>query len=84
MTSNAPRKEVISYYQSMIELAKKFKWANYKDFFIRKANYDMNNLPPMQSSYYKKKLEELNRIVQVENLYSEREAVKRLEYSDAK
>ena len=71
-----------SSFTQMLSLSKQIKWYNYRQFFIRKTQYEMKHFVPRPESYYKEKLEEMKRIVLVQNLYSDKLQINGLKYSD--
>lgn len=84
MINVAPSKDIINKcFKEIIAIASGIKWYNYKEYFIRKAKYDMVNQPPMPLGYYTARLEQMKRIVQVQNLYSEQMKIKDLRYSES-
>ena len=75
-------KSISSFFTQMLSLSKQIKWYNYRQFFIRKTQYEMKHFVPKPESYYKEKLEEMKRIVLVQNLYSDKLQINGLKYSD--
>lgn len=74
--------EILSFFNTIISLSKEIKSYNFQQFFIRKAEYDKKHLPPQKLSFYTDRIEQMKRIVQVQNLYSDRIKLDKLKYSD--
>lgn len=77
--------QLIKHYQSIINLAKQIHNYNFRNFFIRKANYDMthnisNSTKTLKEC--KEEIESMKRIVIVQNLYNKRLNIDGLKYSE--
>lgn len=81
-----PSKEIIgNCLKEIMSIASGLKWYNYKEYFIRKAKYDMEHQEhlPLPLLYYSERIEQMKRMVQVQNLYSEQMKIEGLKYSES-
>lgn len=69
---NAEKKIILSYYKNFLKLAKGISFYNYRDYALRKIKHDFRTKSVMSVDQLKERYGELNRIVIVQNLYSER------------
>ena len=77
--------QLIKHYQSIINLANQIHNYNFRNFFIRKANYDMKHNISNSTKTIKDcndEIESMKRIVIVQNLYNKRLNIDGLKYSE--
>ena len=77
--------QLIKHYQTIINLANQIHNYNFRNFFIRKANYDMKHNISTSVKTLKEcndEIESMKRIVIVQNLYNKQLNIDGLKYSE--
>lgn len=57
-------------YRRMLKLAGRLNNYNYRDYFLRKIQHDFRTIQTYEQYDYKNRYAELERIINVQNLYS--------------
>jgi hypothetical protein len=83
MNSNSQAKLKIIYYRKFLKSANMLNFYNFRVHAIRKIQHDFRqNNNEISEQKFIEKLNELQRIVIVQNLYSSNESVGKLKYSE--
>ena len=64
------KNEILVSYRTLIKLAKTLNNYNFRDYFLRKIPFDYRNKKNFDLNEETQKIQELERIIAVQNLYS--------------
>lgn len=64
------KNEILVSYRTLIKLAKTLNNYNFRDYFLRKIPFDYRNKKNFDLNEETQKIQELKRIIAVQNLYS--------------